>query len=341
MDPLAPLQRPLGSDPVERRDDPPTAPSSGRDAPDSEPVSQTDDVAVDPGAPYLAPGHDYDDAADLWIGNPSYDPTKAGVEAAIDGLDFYPEDISVAALPEGLLSLPPQTDVPDAAEYRIRVDAAQLADGFCAGVLSRRAAAAERLRSILRDFPHAASRGAIERLASAGVDLSTLEEIAGIKRFWRNDSGLWVLRRSSGAIAQSERLCHAMSWRLDWRLYGAWSGQTCAMLEDDLLARWLALPRRRDDRFDHRPVTYFSFTAWLDAQAKTIVGQSGMHGAPGLSAWDWMTQDDEDDVAKLRYRTEDGTRPFATLDASFWKGRALGPTVPIPASKAKPKETGP
>lgn len=190
--------------------------------------------------------------------------TPAAIDIGGEDFDFYPEDVSIAPPPtQDSRQLASKPDYPDAGEYRIRVDAALLADAFCGGVSSRRPAVADRLRAILRDFPHASSRQAIEWLATTGLDLSTLEELTDLKRLWRDDPGFWVMRRPAGFVLQSSRLRYALSWQLALRLHRAWPSDACAMMGDELLGRWLALPSRRADAADRRSLAYLSFTSWL------------------------------------------------------------------------------
>lgn len=329
-DPLAPMNCASDDDVSEDGGAPGTLVEKAAPGPAPGPtIVESRELLADPDPGPVLPEGNRSAADETWAFDDelSAPPT---IVAGAEIFDFYPEDISTPPPSQEPRRSSGVADYPDVGEYRVRVDAALLADAFCDGASSRRPAIAERLRAILRDFPHASSRLAIERLAAAGIDLSTLEDLTDLKRLWRDDPGLWLMRRPMGLVLQSVQLRYALSWQLALRLHRAWPGDACAALEGDLLGRWLALPWRRVSELDRRSMAYLSFTSWLDAEAAMVVERNGIPDPLCLPSWDWLEHDDAAETARSCYRTDEGDRPFASLDASFWTGRAFGQTVPRP-----------
>lgn len=337
LDPLAPSQQAVPAAPVD--DDHDGARSHSVEAKRLDGASGIEDLIeiVEPELTPAAQEDVADETAYGWIDDEASAPMAAGGDAEAEAFDFYPEDVSLPPPQPSGPQGPSRPDVPDAKEYRIRVDAALLVDAFCGGVASRRPAVAKRLRAILRDFPHSASRRAIERLGLAGLDLDDLEELAEIKRLWRDDPALWMMRRPPNVMVQSSSLRRAMSWKLARQLQRAWPGEACTMLSDELLGQWVSLSRRPGDSSGPLHETFFIFTTWLRMEAETTVASYKMPARFGRSTWDYIMEDEVADTAALSYRENGRTLEFASLDSSFWRGRAYGETVPIPDPKTEAK----
>lgn len=108
-------------------------------------------------------------------------------------------------------------------------------------------AALSELILLLEEFPHGSSHAAIQRLAENGASLEDLTRIAALKRFWSDDSGLWLQRRFDSMtriwrVQQNVGLRHAMTWRLGLQLVEERdSVEIQDLLSGEWLDEWLAL----------------------------------------------------------------------------------------------------
>jgi hypothetical protein len=214
-------------------------------------------------ADFIAPVDDVDD--DIWPDSGA----GLGDEDDCDSFEDMVDDAAFAFDPVFAPAAPPAPSVKDAVDdWRIDRRALDLAVLLPFPTSSAAEAALPRIHLLLETFPHAASHGAMRRLAEDGATLRQIERIAEVKADWRDSPDLWLHRRwRPGGIwiaEATDALRDALTWRVAARLLEDRAPtQVLDLMHGDWLERWLAdglhgVPDRTD-----RDQAFFSFTAWL------------------------------------------------------------------------------
>jgi hypothetical protein len=164
---------------------------------------------------------------------------------------------------------PPPPPIEDAVDdWRIDRRALDLAVLLPFQNSSAAEAALPRIHLLLETFPHAASHGAMLRLAGDGATLRQIEHVAEVKADWRDSPHLWLhRRRRSGGIWLAEAtdaLRDALTWRVAAQLLEDRApAQVLDLMHGDWLERWLADGRYGAPERADRDQAFFSFAAWL------------------------------------------------------------------------------
>lgn len=150
--------------------------------------------------------------------------------------------------PAAAPSLPAAAPTDENEDGRAAARAAALIDELDIPRRKDRDAALHWLIELLQEFPHGSSHRAIADLIREGCSFEELQTTAAVKRMWRNDSGLWLVRRyvcgegGSTVAIDGRRGRHALSWRAARRLAEVGEAEEImALLRTTWRDAWLVL----------------------------------------------------------------------------------------------------
>jgi hypothetical protein len=176
--------------------------------------------------------------------------------------------------------VPTDEDEDEDEDGRAAARAAALIDRLDIPRRKDRDAALHWLIDLLREFPHGNSHRAVTDLILEGCSFEELQAAAAVKRIWRDDPGLWLVRRyvheeGCPAVTLDERHGRdALSWRTARRLAEAGEAEEImALLCTTWRDAWLVLGPCRPGYF-----AYAEFVAWQADHRLEIALAEGLAG---------------------------------------------------------------